>query len=190
MTEALERYRVYIVGALLALLLLAAVVTYVRRPASQPIEVIDASPSSRPTPQQLAVYVTGAVVEPGVWYVPDGSRVVDAVETAGGARPEADLNRINLARRVHDEEQIHVPAVGEEYSPASPESAAGGGLINVNSAGVTELGTLPGIGPALSQRIVDYRQANGPFATIEDLKAVRGIGEGLFNEIRDLITVG
>lgn len=189
MTQAVERYRVPIVGALLMLLCLAVVVIYVRRPASHAIEIIEPSSSAIPTPGQLAVYVTGAVVEPGVWYLPEGSRVEDALLAAGGAKPEADLNRVNLARRVHDEEQVYVPELGEETLPVAPMASSEDGLININAASAAELETLTGIGPTLAQRIVEYREAHGPFAAIDDIMGVRGIGEGLFDEIKDLITV-
>jgi competence protein ComEA len=189
MTQVLERYRTPILAALVLLLAGAAAVIYFRRPAYEPIEIVDGPSSSDAAPAELAVYVTGAVFEPGVCYLPQGSRVEQALQAAGGPKPEADLDRVNLARRVRDEEQIYVPAVGEESVPAQPGSSSGGDLINLNTATPAELETLPGVGPALAQRIVEHREAQGPFATIEDITAVRGIGEGLFDEIRDLITV-
>ncbi len=189
MNEILERYRVPIMGALFLLLLLAGAVIYLRRPTPQPIEIMEPSPSPIPTPVQLAVYVTGAVVNPGVYYLPDGSRVEQALQSAGGPTAEADLNRVNLARKVRDEEQVYVPEVGEESPPVPSSSSSDGGELNINTATATELETLPGIGPTLAQRIVDYREAHGPFAAVEDIMNVRGIGEGLFSEIRDLIAV-
>jgi competence protein ComEA len=190
MNEALERYRIHIIGVLVSLLVLAGVVMYMRRPTPQPIEIVEPSPSPIPTPVQIAVYITGAVVNPGVHYLPEGSRIEEALQAAGGPTAEADLNRINLARRVHDEEQIYVPQVGEENPLAPSGGPSGGSLININTATPAEMETLPGIGPTLAQRIVDYREAHGPFVAIEDVMNVQGIGEGLFSEIRDLITVG
>jgi competence protein ComEA len=190
MNEVLERYRIHIMGALVSLLILAGAVIYLRRPTPQPIEIVEPSPSPIPTPAQLAVYVTGAVVNPGVYHLPEGSRIEEALQAAGGPTAEADLNRINLALRVHDEQQVYVPQIGEENLPAPPGSPSGGGLVNINAAGAAELETLSGIGPTLAQRIIDYREAHGPFAAIEDIMNVQGIGEGLFSEIRDLITVG
>lgn len=189
MNEALERYRVHIIAVLFVLLLMAGVVIYVRRPTPQLIEIIEPSPTSVPTPVQLAVYVTGAVVSPGVYYLPEGSRMEQALQAAGGAAADADLNRVNLAQKLRDEQQVYVPKMGEENPPV-PSSSAGGGLININSASAAELETLPGIGPTLAQCIVDHREANGPFAAIEDIMDVRGIGEGVFEGIRDLVTVG
>jgi competence protein ComEA len=190
MNEVVERYRVHIIGALASLLILAGAVIYLRYPTPQALEIIEPSPSPIPTPAQVAVYVTGAVLSPGVYHLPEGSRIEEALQAAGGATVEADLNRVNLARRVHDEEHIYVPKVGEESPPVASGSSSEGGPININTASTAELETLPGIGPTLAQRIVDYREAHGPFAAIEDIIKVRGIGEGLFNEIRDLITVG
>ena len=190
MSEVLERYRVHIVGALFCLLLLAGAVIFVRRPTPQAIEIIEPSPSPIPTPAQLAVYVTGAVVDPGVYHLPEGSRIEEVLQAAGGATAEADLDRVNLARKVHDEEQIYVPQVGEESPPAPLGSMSEGGPININTASAAQLETLPGIGPILAQRIVDHRGAQGPFTAVEDIMKVQGIGEALFNEIRDLITGG
>ena len=190
MNEVLERYRIHIMGALVSLLILAGAVIYLRRPTPQPIEIVEPSPSPIPTPGQLAAYITGAVVNPGVYYLPEGSRAEEALQAAGGPTAEADLDRINLARRVHDEEQIYVPRIGEENLPVPSGDPSGGSLININTASAAEMEALPGIGPTLAQRIIEYREDHGPFAAIEDVMNVHGVGEGLFSEIRDLITVG
>ncbi|NIN64583.1 MAG: hypothetical protein GTO63_07740 [Anaerolineae bacterium] len=190
MNELLERYRLPIVGTLSLLLLGAMGVIFLRRPTPRPIEIIEPSPTPEPTPAQVAVYVTGAVVKPGVYYLPEDSRVEDALQAAGGPAADADLNRVNLAQRVHDEDQVYVPEVGEESPPVPSGSTSSGGLVNINTASASELETLPGIGPTLAQCIIDHREAQGPFASIEDIMDVRGIGEGLFGEIWDLITVG
>lgn len=189
MTEALERYRMPIVGALFLLLATAGGVLYVRRPVAQPMEIVEPSPTPVPSPVQLAVYVTGAVLNPGVYYLPEESRVQDALEAAGGPTSEADLDRVNLAQRVHDEDQIHFPEVGEETMPSRSTGVLGAGLIDINTASADELEGLPGIGPKLAQCIVDYRESNGPFAAIEEIMEVQGIGQGVFEEIRESITV-
>jgi len=190
MNEALERYRVQIIGVLFVLLVTAGGMIYVRRPSLQAIEIIEPSPTSLPTPVQLAVYVTGAVVDPGVYRLLEGSRVEEALEAAGGPTAEADLNRVNLARMVHDEDQIYVPAIGEENPPLPSGSSSEGDLVNIDTASAAELETLPGIGPILAQGIIDHREAHGRFDAIEEIMEVRGIGEGVFEEIRELITVG
>ncbi|TEU14080.1 MAG: hypothetical protein E3J21_16915, partial [Anaerolineales bacterium] len=143
------------------------------------------------------VYVSGAVAHPDVYELPYDSIVKDAIEAAGGPTGEADLNRINLARRVHDEEQIYMPRKGEESPPVSPPSgpslpslsSQGGDKVNINTATAEELGTLPGIGPTKAQSIIDYRTTNGPFQSIEDIKDVRGIGDATFEKLKDKITV-
>jgi competence protein ComEA len=118
------------------------------------------------------------------------SIVKDAMEAAGGPTEDADLERINLAFPVSDGQQVHVPRQGEDSPPAPPPSGqpAPGGKVNINTAGQDLLESLPGIGPALAQRIVDYRQTHGPFEHIEDVTEVSGIGDATFEAIRDLIT--
>lgn len=134
----------------------------------------------------LQVYVTGAVVHPGVVSVPAGSIVRDALVAAGGASAEADLERINLAQPVRAASHVHVPRLGENAAPPSPADSSL--PLNINTADAAALEALPGIGPQLAGRIVDYRQAHGPFAQVEDLLDVPGIGPTILVNIRDLIT--
>jgi competence protein ComEA len=153
-------------------------------------------PTPTPTPAPLRVYVSGAVQTPEVYFLPPGSLVRDAIRAAGGPAPDADLNRINLARELSDQQQIYVPRRGEEnpvpvISEGVPaRTASTRPLININTATVEELQELPRVGPALAQRIVAYREMYGPFQTPEDLMRVSGIGESIFAAIRDYITVG
>lgn len=168
-------------------------------PSPRPIVVLTPTPEPSPTPSPTAtptpvvVYVSGAVVHPGVYTLPAGARVADALAAAGGATPEADLAHLNLARRLRDEEQVYVPRQGEPTLPPAtgvPSSnSATPGKVNINTADVAELDTLPGIGPGYAQRIVAYREQHGPFRTIEDLQKVPGIGPATFARVRDLITV-
>ncbi len=139
----------------------------------------------------LLVHVLGAVNRPGIVEVRAGSRVLDAIASAGGLTGDADSAGVNLARPVSDGEQLVVPRVGEVMAPPAPAGGgpAPGGKVNVNSASVDELQVLPRIGPALAQRIVDWRGANGRFASPADLLKVTGIGQTLFDTIKDLITV-
>jgi competence protein ComEA len=146
-------------------------------------------------PNPLVVYVSGAVIAPDVYRLPDGARIKDVIVAAGGFSADADPEAINLAARIADAQQIKVPRQGEAVAPASAAPAdasvpAGGGLINLNSATVADLDTLPGIGSAIAQRIVDYRIANGPFKSIDDLRNVKGIGAALFEKIAPLVTIG
>lgn len=150
------------------------------------------------TPGPIKVYVSGAVANPGVYSLSWDSRVEQAIIAAGNATEDADLVRVNLAQRVYDEQQIYVPHKAEEATPVLPTSAppasptavasAPGHNININTASASQLEALSGIGPVLAQRILDYRAANGPFSRPEDVKKVRGIGDGIFQRIQDFIT--
>jgi competence protein ComEA len=155
---------------------------------------------------EVTVHVAGAVARPGVVTLLGGSRVADAIEQAGGLGPDADTARINLARPLTDGEQIVVLREGEEAPPTPPgepaggvqppgdgsgsTGGAGGALVDVNTASLAELETLPGIGPALAQRIVTHREQHGPFRQPGDLRDVSGIGEKRFQDLADLVTVG
>jgi competence protein ComEA len=129
-----------------------------------------------------------------VYEFAEGDRIVDAIRAAGGATGKADLQALNLAAPVQDGVQVLVPAKvpsggGVATSPGGPTGSAPGALININSASATELETLPGIGEVISQAIVDYRTQNGPFAAVDDLESVSGIGPSILEDVRDLVTV-
>lgn len=194
MGEWLERYRGILFFGLVLLVLAAVLLFQALKPAPQPIQISTATPSPSPeitaTPQPLRVYVSGAVQQPDVYALSPGSIVKDAVLAAGGPAGDADLDRINLASPLADGQQIYVPRLGEEDVPVQPPSRlpASAGLVNINTADAAALETLPGIGPALAQRILDFRQASGRFEQIEDLMEVSGIGPGIFDQIRELIT--
>ena len=133
---------------------------------------------------EVVVHVTGAVKEPGVIRLPAGSRVDDAIEAAGGAKSEKALSSVNLARVLVDGEQIVVGA------PQGATGSGGSGTgVNLNQASASDLEALPGIGPVLAQRIVDWRTANGPFRSIDELGEVSGIGDALLAQIRSLARV-
>ena len=200
MDDSLTRYRPYLVMLALFAVVLAGTVFFLRRP-EPPAAVTIVTVTPRPTapPASIIVDVRGAVNKPGVYALPLGSRVQDALMLAGDVASEADTRPLNLARRLNDGEQIYVPLVGEATPTvvATPGRSVQlnaptkipGGKINLNTATLGELDTLPGIGPAIAQRIIDYRAQNGDFKTIDDLKKVRGIGDALFNQIKDLIAV-
>jgi competence protein ComEA len=160
----------------------------------------------------LVVDVVGYVARPGVVTVPDGSRVVDALAAAGGALSGADLQRLNLARQVSDGEQVFVPKPGETppiligglSGSAAGSGASGGGgsggggsgggtasnpLVDLNTATLAALDTLPGVGPVLAQRIVDWRAQHGRFTSVDELGEVSGIGDKLLEQIRPKVTV-
>lgn len=161
----------------------------------------------------LAVHVAGAVASPGVYSLPVGARVVDAIAAAGGALPEADPNAVNLARFLRDGERVVVPRPGESVvEPAGPGDAdsgtgpgpgaaggasaggasaggVGGALVNINAASAAQLEELPGIGPSLAGRIVTHREKNGPFQSVQGLLDVPGIGPAKFEALREFVSV-
>ena len=164
-----------------------------------------ADPAGAPA-GRIVVHVVGAVVSPGVVVLADGARVADAIAAAGGAASDADTEQLNLARVLGDGEQVRVPHAGEQLvapdpgpSPpgasgggaagASGGSTPGGGVVNINTAGAAELESLPGIGPALAARIVEYRDGHGPFASVDDLADVPGIGPAKLEALRSQATV-
>jgi competence protein ComEA len=136
--------------------------------------------------QFLYVHIVGEIKTPGMYQLPLGARLVDAVFAAGGLTADADNSSVNLARELSDGEQIVVFRVGEI---AEAGGAAPGGLISINRATAEQLEDLPGIGPALSSRIIAYRDANGGFKTKEDLLNVSGIGDSIYAGFADLITL-
>ncbi len=180
------------------LIVLFVIYTILKRPepASPPL-VITLQPrptaeSPTPTPATINVYVAGAVNKPDVYALPLNAIVKDAIAAAGGATADADLERVNLATRLVDQMEVHVPEKGEAAPPPSNGSppSASTELININTASAEELDKLPGIGPSIAKAIIDYRTKNGPFKQIEDINDVKGIGDALFEKIKDLITVG
>lgn len=155
----------------------------------------------------VTVHVVGQVKRPGVVKLSGGSRVADAVARAGGALPSADVAAVNLARPLVDGEQIRVPKPGERVAgpgPADPGASAGSGsgsasgpgtgsasgeLLNLNTANPAQLEELPGVGPVLAQRIIDWRMEHGRFATVDELAEVSGIGEKMFAQLQPKVTV-
>ncbi|HYZ97378.1 MAG TPA: ComEA family DNA-binding protein [Acidimicrobiales bacterium] len=144
---------------------------------------------------EVVVHVAGAVSSPGVQRLPPGSRVIDGLEAAGGALPDADLARVNLAAPLADGQQVYVPKPGEQppevvgAGPSGGPGAGPGALVNVNTATAEQLETLPGVGPATAAAIIAHRDANGPFASPDELIDVRGIGEAKLEQLRDLVAV-
>jgi len=148
------------------------------------------------SPDFIVVHVEGEVGKPGIYELPANSRIFDAVEAAGGLRPTASRKKINLAKKIIDEEFIYIPSESDQDLPMDIgsnnnilSSNREGDLININQADNNQLQTLPGIGPKLADRIILYRNENGLFQTPEDIQKVSGIGEKKFNDLKDKITV-
>jgi competence protein ComEA len=178
------------------------------RSTPAPINIVPPAPSATAlpteTPAPIQVYVSGEVLAPDVYALPADSRIKQLVEAAGGFTELANTAVINLAQPLSDGVHVHIPSNVE--APAAPPNVlsdpaplrssseidigSGGGLVNINSAALEELDTLPGIGPVTAQKIIDYRAVNGPFADIKAIMEVSGVGEGKFEQIQTLITVG
>lgn len=183
-----------LVGLLAGFILAGAVYLVTRLPGGNPVTL-----AASPTKVPIEVNVIGAVLRPGLYSFADGSRVQDAITAAGGLLSEADLNALNLAAKLEDGQQLNVPFVAGAGSSAAATAAFQvlpsfgtptlSAKISINKASAADLDKfLPGIGPTLAQRIVDYRTAHGAFAHIEDITNA-GINLTLFENIKDLITV-
>lgn len=154
---------------------------------------------------KIAVHITGEVKKTGIVYLEEGARLVDAIEKAGGETKNADLSQVNLAYKLQDGEKIYIPNKKEKINEYIISGNGNNAIkeeenslnnlkgenkkVNLNTATKSELDSLPGIGPSTAQKIIDYREKNGKFNKVEDLKNIRGIGDAKFSEIKDRITV-
>ncbi len=180
----------YLASGILFGLFVAALVWVVARSPSGEGVILRPAPTEKP----IIVYITGAVPRPGVYALPKDARIQDAISAAGGFLAEADKSQINLAALLEDGQQLDIPYI-EGSSPVLgtpvPEvDTSTTELIDINIASSGELESLPGIGPTTAQKIIDYREQNGPFLSTEDIINVPGIGPGTYERIKDLITVG
>ncbi len=183
-----------LLGTFLALISVAVIYLIAMPPRGEPIEL-----QPPPTPSPILVDVSGAVNQPGVYALQPDSRVKDALAAAGGLSAEADLVRVNQAKKLRDGEKLIVPTINQTITPNEINSAAPGepiqetsieaGPVNVNTASQQELETLPGIGPSRAQDMITYRDTKGPFQTVEDLLNVPGIGEVTLERLKPLIVV-
>ena len=148
--------------------------------------------------KEIVVYVAGAVNRPGVVQLAEGARAKDAVDACGGFLPTADMNGVNLAQKLKDGMQVTVPEKSPQGTAA--QGAAGGaqagaakslpeGMVNINTADEKELDKLPGVGPAMAKRIVEYRTENGAFQAPEEIKRVKGIGDTKYEKMKDKIAL-
>jgi competence protein ComEA len=215
----LDRNRHLVFITLLVLSAGGAALFYLRQPSPTTVEIqpvvatatapptISPSPTftSTPIPAPVRVYVTGAIAHSDVYFLPAGSIIKDAIVAAGGFTSDADREHINQALELQDQQQIHVPRLGETSAPIAPSGQGGAtptnrsvgakvtpveeGPININTATLEQLDSLPGIGPAIARRIIDYREKVNGFKSADQLTEVSGIGEATLAKIKDLITV-
>jgi len=166
------------------------------RPA--PIFISPPAPSptalSSPAPAPIRVYISGEVLNPDVYQLPNDAIMMDVVEAAGGFSPLADPDTVNLAMAMSDGLHVHIPKPGSEpiisvETSGAKEPGSLSAPININTASLDQLDLLPGIGPVTAQKILDYRQANGPFSEIEEIQQVSGIGPAKYDQMQDLIVV-
>jgi len=170
----LERHRTPVIALLAALIVIGgAVLLYRHYALPQSVEIVISPPSP-----EIHVYVEGEVVSSGVCILQEGDRVADAIEAAGGFTPDADQGAVNLAAPLRDGDRVHVYRIGNV-----PQK------VNLNTAEAWLLQSLPGIGQTLAQRIIDYRNENGPFQHIEDLKKVEGLSAATLEKLKDKITL-
>lgn len=155
--------------------------------------------------EKIAIHIIGEIKKEGIIYLPKGSRIVDAIEKAGGSTKEADLTQINLAYILEDGQKIYIPNKKEKINEYIIKSNGNTFIqegdksqsilskendkVNINTATLNELDSLPGIGPSTAQKIIDYREKNGEFKKIEDLQNVKGIGNAKYEEVKDKITI-
>ena len=169
-------------------------------PRAEPGSAGPEAPPPATPPQTVTVHVAGQVANPGVYAVPAGGRVADAVVAAGGTSPEADVEQLNLAARVADGERVFVPKEGEQPPPVAPSggapaAGAGGkagpatGPVDLNTATADQLEALPGVGPATSKAILAYRSSHGRFRSVTELLEVPGIGPAKLEALRPLVRV-
>lgn len=190
----MKNWQQTLLGLFVGMILSALILLVALPPRGTPVELLPA-----PTLAPISVHVSGAIREPGVYQLPQGSRVQEAVDAAGGLQIEADLQAINLAARIKDGEKIHIPVKGE-IAPSIPartnpsekigsEAADEGTLVNINTASLEELLNLPGIGETRAKDIIAYRESHSGFKSIDEIQEVSGIGPVIFERLKDFIVV-
>jgi competence protein ComEA len=185
----LRRNRDGLALGLVGMVLVGATTSFVQRPAPA-VVVQTATPRPSPVPPSpapIAVHVSGEVAAPGLYQFAPGARINDALRAAGGATADGDVQRLNLAARLADGQQLVVPRKSDLQAGTSPGPAARP-KININSASVAELDTLPGLGPVMAQRIVAHREQNGPFTSVDELRDAKLVNAATYDKIKDLVS--
>jgi competence protein ComEA len=199
-----EWIKEHVTVMLAAIVVLCVVLFYVLNPMEEeryeptPLKTEETAVTPEPTSEQqpekktIMADVKGAIKNPGVYEAKEGERIIDIITRAGGLTEKADQTKVNFAMYVEDEMVLYIPEIGELESPdltTVTSTKQNEVMVNINKAEQVELETLPGIGPSKSQAIIEYRNTNGPFKTIEDLQSVSGFGVKTFEKLKDKITV-
>ena len=199
--EWLARHRAVLAAVILTAVVASVVAVLVRRPepprvvlqqaAQQTAQQAATRPAASPqVASLLIVHLSGEVIAPGVYRLPIGARIDDALKAAGGPTGEGDIHRLNLAARLADGQQIVVPRrIDPILASMLPIASPTVGRVNVNVASVPELDRLPGVGPVTAQRIVAYREQNGPFTTVQQLRDAKLVNAATFEKIKDLVEI-
>lgn len=195
--ESVSSWQIAAIGVLVVLLLIGGWILYVKSLPAPPItikQVSEKTPEPKSEPKKLMVHIAGAVANPGVYELPEGKRVIDAVSIAGGGAGEADLDALNLAAKLIDGQKIYLPKKGEGLTQRSAPTDVGVTAssevpLNLNVATEEQLDALPGIGPVLAQRIIEWRTEHQRFTKVEQLLEVEGIGEKKFKQIKEKVTI-
>lgn len=200
--------KLYVIGSIVCILFVVVAFIFLQRDQEEELQLLEDF-SSEESNESLSVAeeetveivikvdVKGAVVRPGLYMAKPDDRVLDLIEQAGSFTEEADQNGVNLAQRVEDQMVIYVPTIGEEATSVNTTSSLGNsggtvaqdGKININQATAAELETITGIGPSKANAILQYREENGTFKSIEELKNISGIGDKTFEKLKDEITI-
>lgn len=192
----LEKHRAVFAAAILGAVAVSLAVLALSRPPAPQIVVQQpvarptiSTPPATPVLAPIVVHLSGEIVVPGVYQLPVGARVDDALRAAGGVTPNGDVNRLNLAARLADGQHVVVPRKSDPVSmSATPAASPAAQRLSVNSATVAELDGLPGVGPVTAQRIVAYREQHGPFTRIDELREAKLVNQATFDKIKDLVT--
>ena len=183
-------------GFLLGLVVVGAIILIASPQRGQSLTLVTVTPNLTPKPTStlslIRVHVTGSVNFPGVYSLPESARMDDAIQAAGGLKEGVDPEWFNLAAVLTDGQRLFIPASEEAFQSTENKSlsVSNTALININTASIAELDSLPGIGEVKAQAIFTYRQQNGLFTALEDLLKVQGINSSLFENIKSLITLG
>jgi competence protein ComEA len=181
-TSPLERHRRPLTAFFALMAVIGAALWLARQPVAPPITI----PTPAAGPRLLKVHVAGAVAQPGLYQLADGARVADALAAAGGALPNGDAARLNLALRLRDGQQLVVPATVPPAAPAAAKPAPTG-RVNLNTATQAELESLPGVGAVTARKILDHRQASGPFQSAEELRDARLVTNATWTRLAELV---